>query len=203
MLKAERERARDQRRLLHLSNRNFYPEDLDDFFTYLSQESRKKRAFLRQFKKVEKFGEMIDGGNFAEPIKWARNLAAFLKQDRRLDQLVDFQKIFERQLDAGPTRDRTPDLDRRMARAAFRVIAMYLIVKLSRPQDPLVLSRSQRRHLREYTEKIGKLCSAFHDAYVSVLILEERYDSRFKPFEGIRLVRVPKTGHSRRLDAVA
>ncbi len=203
MLKAERESARDQKRALHLSNRIFYQEDLEDFFDYFSQESREKRAFLRQFKKVEKFGEMIDGGNFAEPIKWARNLAAFIRQDRRLDQLVDFHKIFERQLDAGPTRDRTPDLDRRMARAAFRVLAMYLIVKLSRPQDPLVLSRSQRRHLREYTEKIGQMCSAFHDAYVSLLIFEERSEGRFKPFEGIRLMRVPKTGRSRRLDAVA
>jgi NACHT domain len=203
MLENQLSRNRDHRRALHLSNRIFYREDLEDFFDYFSPESREQREFLRQFKRVEKFGELIDQGKLAEPIKWARNLAAFLKQDRRLDQLVDFRRMFEGQLDAGPARERTPNLDRQLVRAAFRVLAMYLVVKLSRPQDPLLLSRSERRHLREHREKTGQLCSAFLDAYASLLVLEERCDGRFRPIEGIRLMRVMKPERARRLDAVA
>jgi hypothetical protein len=203
MLAYQLDRDRNLKRARHLSNRIFYKDDVEDFFNYFSRESREQREFLRQFRRVEKFGALIDRGALAEPIKWGRNLAAFLKQDRKLDQLVDFRRIFDGGLDAGPARDRTPDLDRQMVRAAFRVIAMYLVVKLSRPQDPLLLSRSERRHLREHTQKIGQLCSAFLDAYVSLLIVEERCHLRFQPIEGIRLMRVKKAEPARPLDAVA
>jgi hypothetical protein len=162
---------------------------------WFDPKARKDFQLLSKFERVREFHRryFANDSNFSQNLDWARKLAHALEVSRNIDSALNTGLVFDPHLAARLTTEHSATKPCELARAIFRLLALYSAIKLSRTDDYAHVSWLGRRKLpRDIASQARDLSAAFFHCFIALNILEERIEGTLSAFEGIRIVRSRK-----------
>ena len=167
------------------------------FLRFFDSAARQDIRLMSKFERVRRFHQQFFGkdNNFVRNLRTARNLAYSLQSSRNISSAFDASRIFDSELAKRLTSQHSSTRPCELARATFRLLALYCAIKLSREEDYERKSFWRSRKLpKDIARQARELSAAFFHCYITLGILEERIEGTLDAFEGLRIAKVRRDG---------